>query len=464
MSSRIGLTEDLVAQKLLLPKFFGSLVIDKVLDPTFDSSGDSVPVPMLTEAHILDSYASQDLEVRSLQGKCLSQGGIFGEASRLGKVWEENEVHLDSMEIDSGSMAEAESAKPRPTLVTEDRFERYYQDECASRSREERVLRILIPEGEARKYLTPGDFQPMLCALLRCHTGLSVLCATPDSRLWYSQTVIARIFFACARSHTGRLTLQDIKKSKLLDTLMMVDEDEDINRERKYFSFEHFQVLYRRFVDLDTDHDFRLQREDLVKYAGWSLSRCIVERVIRGYGRGLHSADRNYRSNHHNSMSYSEFVWFCLAEEDKSSETAVDYWFRCVDLDGDGLITLYDMEYFFREQNDRFVQCLEQKPVDMRDMLCELMDMVKPNSKPPQISRRDLKACGLASKFFNTLFNSVKAFEADANQREDAAERRERRQIPEWTDWDWFVARESNTCSTERDGDIEDVTMDNDHS
>ena len=50
------------------------------------------------------------------------------------------------------------------------------------------------------------------------------------------------------------------------------------------------------------------------------------------------------------SMAYSEFVWFILSEEDKGTHTAAEFWFRIMDRDGDGLITLEDLEFFYKEQ------------------------------------------------------------------------------------------------------------------
>ena len=50
------------------------------------------------------------------------------------------------------------------------------------------------------------------------------------------------------------------------------------------------------------------------------------------------------------SMSYQEFVWFILSEEDKGTSTAAEFWFRIMDRDGDGLITLEDLEFFYKEQ------------------------------------------------------------------------------------------------------------------
>lgn len=52
-------------------------------------------------------------------------------------------------------------------------------------------------------------------------------------------------------------------------------------------------------------------------------------------------------------MSYTEFVWFLLSEEDKIHPTAIEYWFRCMDLDGDGYLSMYELEYFYEEQMQR---------------------------------------------------------------------------------------------------------------
>ena len=42
-------------------------------------------------------------------------------------------------------------------------------------------------------------------------------------------------------------------------------------------------------------------------------------------------------------MGYEDFVWFIMSEEDKSSEMALDYWFKCCDLDGDGCLRANEM-------------------------------------------------------------------------------------------------------------------------
>lgn len=450
----------IVAQALSLPSFFAPIIFDRVLESTTHCDRQTRTAP--TKGSLEPSYQSprSHMEARSRHGSAAG-----GDEFMLNRpdVAEKDGSHVSDgnsegvgadvrpMNIDSATPASVfEPSHARPTGVTEAQFEEYYRQEAQSRCREERLFRALLPEGETRDFLTPRDFKAMLRALLMCHQGLSFLHATPEFQLRYSETVVERIFFSCSRTHNGRLTLQDMKRSRLLDTLMMVDEEEDINRERKYFSYEHFYVLYCRFWELDVDHDLQIDREDLMRYGGHSLTYRIVDRIFGGYARRLDSVD------HSGFMSYTDFIWFCLSEEDKNSETAIDYWFRCVDMDGDGLVTMYDMEYFYKEQLHR-MECFGHEPVQIRDILCQLLDMVKPNSKPPHIKRRDLKACRLAGSFFNVLFNLNKFFALEAR---DPLQIRQEHATPELTDWDRFAALEYLRLSAEEEGEEEEVWED----
>lgn len=328
-------------------------------------------------------------------------------------------------------------------VITEEQFTSYYIAFAASASKEGRLFSALRDPLSKRDFLIPSDFKPLLRALLMCHQGLAFLHATPEFQQRYSETVIERIYFGCTRQHNGRLTLNDIKRSKLLDTLMVVDEEEDINRERKYFSYEHFYVLYCRFWELDADHDLQIDREDLMRYGSHSLTYRIVDRIFGGYARPLDCPENPGR------MSYTDFIWFCLSEEDKTSDTAIDYWFRCVDMDGDGLITMFDMEFFYKEQLHR-MECFGHEPVQIRDILCQLLDMINPNVQPPVIRRNDLKRCRLAGNFFNVLFNLNKFFAIEAR---DPLQIRQEHATPELTDWDRFAALEYLRLSAEEEGE-----------
>lgn len=76
-------------------------------------------------------------------------------------------------------------------------------------------------------------------------------------------------------------------------------------------------------------------------------------------------------------MSYEDFVWFILSEEDKTTELSLEYWFKCVDLDCDGRITPNEMQYFYEEQLHR-MECMAQEPVLFEDIVCQMADMINP--------------------------------------------------------------------------------------
>ena len=42
--------------------------------------------------------------------------------------------------------------------------------------------------------------------------------------------------------------------------MFAVDEEEDINKVLRFFSYEHFYVVYCKFWELDTDHDFLIDK------------------------------------------------------------------------------------------------------------------------------------------------------------------------------------------------------------
>jgi serine/threonine-protein phosphatase 2A regulatory subunit B'' len=116
------------------------------------------------------------------------------------------------------------------------------------------------------RYLAQEDFKPVLQELLASHPGLEFLQSTPEFQDRYAETVIYRIYYYINRSATGRLTLREFKRGNLLTAMQHLDEEEDINKVLRYFSYEHFYVIYCKFWELDSDHDFLIDKENLIRY------------------------------------------------------------------------------------------------------------------------------------------------------------------------------------------------------
>ena len=55
----------------------------------------------------------------------------------------------------------------------------------------------------------------------------------------------------------------------------------------------------------------------------------------------------------------------------------MEYWFRCMDLDGDGVLSMYELEFFYEEQCLK-LEALGVEPLPFEDCLCQMLDLVKP--------------------------------------------------------------------------------------
>ena len=158
-----------------------------------------------------------------------------------------------------------------------------------------------ILRSEERSCVVQGDLKSMLAGILLSHPGLEFLQDTPEFQDRYAETVILRIFYSLDRSGLGRITLRDLKRcdpklqgrcsdcvvnaslalvrmqqcqecdlysiaactstshndlpagykvvlavirGDLLSALLQLDKEDDVNKVLRYFSYEHFYVIY----------------------------------------------------------------------------------------------------------------------------------------------------------------------------------------------------------------------------
>ncbi|KAM9842128.1 serine/threonine-protein phosphatase 2A regulatory subunit B'' subunit alpha isoform 2-T2 [Aulostomus maculatus] len=282
-------------------------------------------------------------------------------------------------------------------------------------------------------FLEQEDFIPLLQDIVDTHPGLTFLKDAPEFHSRYITTVIQRIYYIVNRSWTGRITMMELRRSNFLQTLALLEEEDDINQITDYFSYEHFYVIYCKFWELDTDHDLYIDHKDLARYNDHASSNRIIERLFSGAVTRGNAVQREGR------MSYAEFVWFLISEEDKKNPTSIEYWFRCMDVDGDGVLSMFELEYFYEEQCER-MERMGIEPLPFQDLLCQMLDLVKPESSG-KITLGDLKRCRMAHIFFDTFFNLEKYL--DHEQRDPFAVQKDiDSEGPEPSDWDKYASEE----------------------
>ncbi|KAJ8950079.1 hypothetical protein NQ318_017804 [Aromia moschata] len=291
--------------------------------------------------------------------------------------------------------------------------------------------------------LPPEDFIPLVQDVVETHPGLTFLKEATEFHSRYVHTVIARIYYCVNRSWSGKITIPELRRSNLLSIIQLLEEEEDINQITQYFSYEHFYVIYCKFWELDRDHDLFIDKQDLTRHNDHALSSRIIDRIFCG------CVTRGHKKQHEEKMSYTDFVWFLLSEEDKLHPTAIEYWFRCMDLDGDGYLSMYELEYFYDEQMHR-MEAIGIETLPFQDCLCQMLDMVKPKI-PGKISLSDMKRCKMTPIFFDTFFNLEKYL--DHEQRDPFASQRDHDiDGQEMSDWDRYAAEEYELLVAEEGG------------
>ncbi|XP_075937896.1 serine/threonine-protein phosphatase 2A regulatory subunit B'' subunit beta isoform X2 [Anarhichas minor] len=282
-------------------------------------------------------------------------------------------------------------------------------------------------------YLEQDDLIPFLQDVVNSHAGLAFLKEAPDFHSRYITTVIQRIFYNANRSWTGKITCSELRKSNFLQNLALLEQEEDVNQLTDFFSYEHFYVIYCKFWELDTDHDLYIDQKDLAQHNDQAISQKMIERLFSG------TVTRDRKVHKEGRLSYADFVWFLISEEDKKTDTSIEYWFRCMDLDGDGVLSMYELEYFYEDQCQR-LETMAIEPLPFEDCLCQMLDLVKPEVEG-KITLRDLKRCKLSHIFFDTFFNIEKYL--DHEQKDPFSIIREMETDgQEVTDWEKYAAEE----------------------
>lgn len=323
--------------------------------------------------------------------------------------------------------------------LTFDNIKQFYLNYSAKLSPNRRLFDLL--RGDARRqYLTLDDFKAAVKQLVANHPGLSFL-TQPEFQDFYCRTVAVRIVYSLERQQSRRVTWHDFDRSNLPETMRLLDRTGDINHVLLYFSYEHFYVLYCRFWEIDTDKDQLVGLVDLQNYGQGALTTAVLERVVAGAGRKLSSHVKG-------KLDFEDFIYFCLSEEDKNTPAAVRYWFQALDVDQDGVLSGFELQHFWIEQEARLRE-FSAEELKLEDMLCQMLDMVGANkikAHPRGLTLGDLLSCQTPANFFNMIFNATKFL---SFEHRDPFGEHQLKQMPEKTEWDRFARVEYDRMANE---------------
>lgn len=325
-----------------------------------------------------------------------------------------------------------------PTQVT-----KFYNEKLGPLTPSRRLFELIrAPDDKTREFLTIDDLKTIVKYLVAAHPGLEFL-QQPEFQDYYCRTVAIRIMYALERQQNRKIYWRDFDRSDLPEVMVELDS-KDVNQVLEYFSYEHFYVLYCKFWELDTDRDLLVDFSDLCNYGQGSIVPSVIRRVVDGHGRPLTSGQTG-------RLDFEDFVYFCLSEEDKNSEPAVYYWFKVLDVDGDGILSGYELMEFYKENQQRFLEYFESPEGDIAysDTMCQMLDMLgfdRIKTRKFGVTLGDLRACPTPANFFNMIFNAPKFM---LFEHRDPFGEHQQKLRPEKTDWDRFARIEYDRMASE---------------
>eukprot|EP00049_Salpingoeca_infusionum_P012012 m.213143 g.213143 ORF g.213143 m.213143 type:complete len:155 (+) comp15081_c0_seq1:1244-1708(+) len=148
-------------------------------------------------------------------------------------------------------------------------------------------------------------------------------------------------------------------------------------------------------------------------------------------------------------MAYWDFVFFVISEEDKTTTRSIEYWFRVMDLDGDGLLSVYELELLYNCQLEKFKE-LRIEAMPFQDILRLTLDMVSPKHAT-YFTLADVKRTQMAPQFLNMFINAIKYVDQENSSGLDTDD-----DEVDVTPWQRFALNEYVLLSNEEDDEEDD--------
>lgn len=138
----------------------------------------------------------------------------------------------------------------------------------------------------------------------------------------------------------GKIYRREFFQSGIIENIEKLEEYNEDDTQFNLFNYNYFYIICCLFNDLDDDEDGYLTEEDMQKYKTHNLSSLVIKRIFQQVAYKFENKSKN------NLMSYKDFIWFIISEEDKSNIQSINYWFDIIDLNGDGILSyVYKLGY-----------------------------------------------------------------------------------------------------------------------
>eukprot|EP00232_Nephroselmis_pyriformis_P026585 CAMPEP_0182855596 /NCGR_PEP_ID=MMETSP0034_2-20130328/1944_1 /TAXON_ID=156128 /ORGANISM="Nephroselmis pyriformis, Strain CCMP717" /LENGTH=361 /DNA_ID=CAMNT_0024986587 /DNA_START=15 /DNA_END=1098 /DNA_ORIENTATION=+ len=145
------------------------------------------------------------------------------------------------------------------------------------------------------------------------------------------------------------------------------------------------------FCLIDADHDGLIDLRGAERYELFApYAHSVLERCFGMW---------EFTSGARGQMTLDDFLKFVYFAEEKTCKEAMNFWFRVIDIDGDGVWGRHDLLWFY-QQVDKSGGCIA-----FDDFFCQITDMCDPEDPFQGITQRDVSTGGLGAGIIGLVVN-----------------------------------------------------------
>lgn len=232
-----------------------------------------------------------------------------------------------------------------------------------------------------RQRVSMKDFEPLLQSLVDRHPDLRFIRGNNIQRSRYIVCVLTSLFASLGAICSETISVSQLQNSRIPDLFFRCavrSLNEVLPFSPHYFHEIHdaFEqgVMMTQKENCEFSSDSKeavINMESLKATVSFDVSDAAVWRIFSSNARPLCSGVPG-------KMNFKDFMYFMLAQKDEMSSFSMEYWFRVLDLDQDGYISLSDIENFYREKLSRDATVdNDDIPRRVDELVCYVTDMIR---------------------------------------------------------------------------------------
>ncbi|CAA9988980.1 conserved Plasmodium protein, unknown function [Plasmodium knowlesi strain H] len=302
-------------------------------------------------------------------------------------------------------------------------------------------------KDQNRDYIEFKDFDVFVREILKRNTSLQFLHEHVEFLERYIESVIVRIYYHIDVNDTNRVYLKDLKRHNLAHIWCCLDDNIKVQHVKNYFSYSHFYVYYCTFCQTSSCKDMLIDDNDLYRFDNHSLNDFIVNRIWSRISIKLAGPNEKY-------MCLNDWIYFIMNYEDMTTDRAIEFWFKLIDLDADCVIRDHEIQVFFNIQMERLKSHYLEEP-KFEDWLCQMNDAIQPKNEG-NFTLSDFKRNKkYAARFFGCLVSLSKLLAWES--RDVYKELQIETEFPHSTPWEIFCkTKYDELCYMDNEGCYED--------